>query len=160
MDIQAEYKIFRLNNSPVTRFVFLSKTGNFFYAPLKNGALFLSLVKVRLVPVAKSAVALSDRRTLPSVVQVGEIAFAALSAEIDPPVALSMVTFALTEFAKNKEQKNSSSNVVLLLLSLPCFVWVSVAFIGCGVEKRPGDVCGVCGFLDTGRFPKQSNGHV
>ena len=55
---QAEYKIFRLNNSPVTRFVFLSKTGNFFYAPLKNGALFLSLVKVRLVPVAR----LSDKR--------------------------------------------------------------------------------------------------
>ena len=42
----------------VTRFVFLSKTGNFFYAPLKNGALFLSLVKVRLVPVAR----LSDKR--------------------------------------------------------------------------------------------------
>lgn len=47
-----------MNNSPVTRFVFLSKTGNFFYAPLKNGALFLSLVKVRLVPVAR----LSDKR--------------------------------------------------------------------------------------------------
>jgi hypothetical protein len=47
-----------LNNSPVTRFVFLSKTGSFFYAPLKNGALFLSLVKVRLVPVAR----LSDKR--------------------------------------------------------------------------------------------------